>query len=448
MLKRPSEQADDSPAPKQPRHDAGATPATSARPHNRIVLDVGGTRFVSSRSTLEGASTYFRSLLSRWDDDSAEPLFVDADADAFQVLLSYMRVGTVLLPRNDESLCARVLLLAEYLGMEQMLAKVKARTYRHLHPAAFHDDVQLSSAAFDEEVGNISDAIASSVLPERFFAPVTEAPTRTIKALLPAAPGYKCVFTNHVFDHGVVHEIEGTESLPVSERLSVVNWALVEYRDGTRAIDAIVQRDLSSTVDLPWIIPDDAHAKTRSHMCLASEYAEYETGNVYAHWLIETPRAPGQMMPIPPGAARGMWRTPAISSKDLGEAISFLSSDIIKVGDEVRSIRWSGVPPPAPASYNGQITKAGQTPFGKMVSIRCPDGRVTSLPMPYLAASDDEVITDLAFATVENTDPEHKCRAHFFMPRMDGTGNGYLADVIGTTFEGKEFCGFLPAKRS
>ena len=61
------------------------------------------TRFVSSRSTLEGASSYFRSLLTRWDGDSDEPLFIDCDADAFQVLLSYMRIGTLMLPQHDEA---------------------------------------------------------------------------------------------------------------------------------------------------------------------------------------------------------------------------------------------------------------------------------------------------------------------------------------------------------
>ena len=90
----------------------GDTPATAPRPHGRVVLNVGGKHFESSRSTLEGSSSYFRSLLSRWDEaDSDEPLFIDCDADAFGVLLSHMRIASnVILPKGDDELCARVLI--------------------------------------------------------------------------------------------------------------------------------------------------------------------------------------------------------------------------------------------------------------------------------------------------------------------------------------------------
>ena len=61
-------------------------------------------------------------LLERWDGQADEPLFVDGDGDAFQVLLSYMRFGKLTLPQQDEGLCERVLLQAEYLGMDALLA--------------------------------------------------------------------------------------------------------------------------------------------------------------------------------------------------------------------------------------------------------------------------------------------------------------------------------------
>ena len=71
--------------------------------------------------------------LSRWESGD-EPLFLDADADAFQVVLSCMRTSCTILPEKDPALCKRVLLLAEFLGIDNLLAEVKATTYANLHP--------------------------------------------------------------------------------------------------------------------------------------------------------------------------------------------------------------------------------------------------------------------------------------------------------------------------
>jgi len=55
------------PAPKRPRTDDGPSPATAANPppHGKVVLDVGGTRFVSLQAMLmlKSASEYFLLLL-------------------------------------------------------------------------------------------------------------------------------------------------------------------------------------------------------------------------------------------------------------------------------------------------------------------------------------------------------------------------------------------------
>ena len=57
------------PAPKRPRTDDGPSPATAANPppHGKVVLDVGGTRFVSLQAMLmlKSASEYFLLLLVR-----------------------------------------------------------------------------------------------------------------------------------------------------------------------------------------------------------------------------------------------------------------------------------------------------------------------------------------------------------------------------------------------
>ena len=80
----------------------------------RVTLNVGGSLVTTAVSTLEAHSAYFRSLFSRWSLESAEDqaVFLDCDYDAFRVLISYMRSGVVLLPREDVDLCSRVLLQA------------------------------------------------------------------------------------------------------------------------------------------------------------------------------------------------------------------------------------------------------------------------------------------------------------------------------------------------
>ena len=76
---------------------------------------MGGTLFETSVTTLTGASSFFASMFSRWDDNSKDPegIFIDRDADAFRVLLSCMRHGAAVLPTLDRDLCARVLLDAQ-----------------------------------------------------------------------------------------------------------------------------------------------------------------------------------------------------------------------------------------------------------------------------------------------------------------------------------------------
>jgi len=100
--------------------------------HNRdvVVLNVGGTSFTTSVSTLRNSSSYFRSRLSehwREDDHSTEdPIFIDQDPKLFSVLISYMRVRSI----AASKLTTPVILLARFLGMEELLHEVKATAIR------------------------------------------------------------------------------------------------------------------------------------------------------------------------------------------------------------------------------------------------------------------------------------------------------------------------------
>src|SRR5210317_1518336 len=71
-----------------------------------LSIDVGGTLFRVSRTTLTNSSAYFESMLSaRWTNDESDKkdvLFVDQDPSAFEALLTYMRSGIVHLPRQDD----------------------------------------------------------------------------------------------------------------------------------------------------------------------------------------------------------------------------------------------------------------------------------------------------------------------------------------------------------
>ena len=71
-----------------------------------------------------------------------------------------MRIGTLMLPQHDESLCGRALLLGENLGLEALLEEVKAKAYANMHPDGAQDDERPAAAAFDEYVGSLADAIA------------------------------------------------------------------------------------------------------------------------------------------------------------------------------------------------------------------------------------------------------------------------------------------------
>jgi len=77
-----------------------------------ITINVGGTAFTTSPTTLINHSSYFSALLSgTWGDD-ADEIFVDQDPVPFAVLLAYMRRGNI----KVDDITTDVLTLAEFLG--------------------------------------------------------------------------------------------------------------------------------------------------------------------------------------------------------------------------------------------------------------------------------------------------------------------------------------------
>ena len=113
-------------SPQQP--DEVQAEPRAARRTDRIVVDVGGTRFTTSASTLTSASEYFERLLSpRWCAEPPEELFLDRDPEPFKILLTYMRTGLLELSKDNQSLARRVMVEAEFLGMQSFIDSVKAQ---------------------------------------------------------------------------------------------------------------------------------------------------------------------------------------------------------------------------------------------------------------------------------------------------------------------------------
>jgi len=135
-------------------------PMAKRQRRGRVVLDVGGEKFVASASTLASNSRYFSALLSGDGTDGDEEFYVDQDPAAFRVLLDYMRSGMVQAAEVSE----RVLLLAEFLGIERLVSAAKIRWLAHLgrgpHLSNDCSDADIV-AAFDAEYGGISEAIGA-----------------------------------------------------------------------------------------------------------------------------------------------------------------------------------------------------------------------------------------------------------------------------------------------
>lgn len=148
---------DDNRAAKRARTRAG-----NGCGNDRVILNVGGTTFVTAASTLKSNSTYFEAMLSHhWNDGNGkEEIFVDQDPTAFGKILAYMRRGLISVDDIDTD----VLALAEFLGVVKLLQAVKVRSYHNLHPTFVGTDEE-ADAAFVEKHGGILEAISAGLLP-------------------------------------------------------------------------------------------------------------------------------------------------------------------------------------------------------------------------------------------------------------------------------------------
>lgn len=225
-------------------------PAPAAPASDRVTLHVGTETFITSKATLEPASSYFARLFAAWATTSDATHFLDRDADAFRFLLSFMRTPHLSVLPRDPGLFARVLLDAEYLGIDSLIDQVKVQVQRHLHQADYRfargikysmekeakEAIQAkwTPQAFDEEHGGLHEALRCAWFIERVFSPAPEsqetmlAPTK-IKQLLPARSGDRVVIAK-----GFHEMFERDRSR------SVRAYALVESVDGHTTVVPVV----------------------------------------------------------------------------------------------------------------------------------------------------------------------------------------------------------------
>ena len=147
-------------------------------------MDVGGTRFTTSASTLTSSSEYFERLLSpRWCAEPPDELFLDRDPEPFKILLTYMRTGLLELSKDDLSMARRVMIEAEFLGMVGLIDSVKAKAIKNTGWEGTDVDAVKCFGSFDA-------AIRNGILPAKFFdADDTPEPPPRIVQMLPAPPG-------------------------------------------------------------------------------------------------------------------------------------------------------------------------------------------------------------------------------------------------------------------
>lgn len=201
----------------------------------RVVLDVGGTKFPTTRATLE-RSTYLAGMIdsSVWDadQDHTEEIFIDRDPEIFASLLRLMRQVPLvagLLPHDREKF-AVLLAEADFFGFDLLLDHVKAKAFynardeqeekreevpswvaqrpegydaatdmeqremrkqalirhREAHKVvstAFETkDEEYGSRRFSVLFGSIGDALGSGMLPSAYFSP-PEPTTRVVQIL-------------------------------------------------------------------------------------------------------------------------------------------------------------------------------------------------------------------------------------------------------------------------
>ncbi|OQS06618.1 hypothetical protein THRCLA_20336 [Thraustotheca clavata] len=88
--------------------------------HSIVVLDVGGTHFKTTKTTLlKFKGTYFHGLLGsgKWQPQDNGSYFIDLDPECFKSILNYLQLGVISFEDLDYYTCAKLLGSIEYLSI-------------------------------------------------------------------------------------------------------------------------------------------------------------------------------------------------------------------------------------------------------------------------------------------------------------------------------------------
>mmetsp|Transcript_23592 Transcript_23592/g.35081 ORF Transcript_23592/g.35081 Transcript_23592/m.35081 type:complete len:308 (-) Transcript_23592:40-963(-) len=106
-----------------------------------------------------------------------EIVFIDKDPESFQYILNYMREGYIDLPKDNLALTKRIILQAQYFGLDDILQSIKVRSVKNF-PQAFgvksslsFDESEMNDivSRFDDKYGSLTDAFDDGCLPSSYF---------------------------------------------------------------------------------------------------------------------------------------------------------------------------------------------------------------------------------------------------------------------------------------
>jgi len=250
-----------------------------------------------------------------------------------------------------------------------------------------------------------------------------------VRALIPAQ-GYTAVFCDDDIVDGEMPETN--DSRPI------ISFALVECRDGTQVVDALIQPSITHyRVEV-----DGRDERTRSQLTFASEYA-YSVP--WGHWVVVPPVAQS-LLPIPAGTVRGVWKRPVFSTADHGKLVT-LTAGSITVDGEARLVQWDdGAPPDA----SSEITLVEEG----FANVHLASGATFINPASAEMHGETTKQVDLAFAQAEHppTSGTGSLATRFYLPLAtyeDGAQRFELADPRQVTFSGGlEFSHFAGATKN
>lgn len=96
---------------------------------NRITLNVGGSIFYTTRSTLTIQNSFFSGLYA---SSKADYIFIDRDGTHFRYILNFLR-GSTVLPINNEVL-QELLIEADFYCLEIMKGNIRTELQKKIQP--------------------------------------------------------------------------------------------------------------------------------------------------------------------------------------------------------------------------------------------------------------------------------------------------------------------------